>query len=144
MTAHAERSRSSIQLGRTGAWIGAVGATLHISRMSRDDVLQRQMFAARVNTDVCITILSISSARHFEPAGFETILHEAEDVAAVRAAAGVSAGLGGCHTGKIAVYVVEGHLPVMALQRLLAERPAVLGLAVSGMESEGKPGEPLT
>lgn len=71
-------------------------------------------------------------------------MHEAEDVAAVRAAAGVSAGLGGCHTGKVAGYVVEGHLPVMALQRLLAERPAVLGLAVPGMECEGEPGEPLT
>ena len=59
------------------------------------------------------------------------------------------AGLGGCHTGKVAGYVVEGHLPVMALQRFLAERPAVLGLAVPGMplgspgmESEGEPGEP--
>ena len=88
-------------------------------------------------------------ARHFEFAGFETILHEAEDVAAVRAAASVSAGLGGCHTGKVAGYAVEDHAPVMAVQRLLAERPAVLGLAVPGMplgspgmESEGEPGEP--
>jgi hypothetical protein len=45
--------------------------------------------------------------------------------------------------------VIEGHVPVAAVQRLLAERPAILGLAVPGMplgspgmEIEGEPGEP--
>jgi hypothetical protein len=72
-----------------------------------------------------------------------------DDVGAVRAAAGVPADLGGCHTGKVAGYVVEGHVPVAAVQRLLAERPAILGLAVPGMplgspgmEIEGEPAEP--
>jgi hypothetical protein len=47
-------------------------------------------------------------------------------------------------------YVVEGHVPVAAVQRLLAERPAILGLAVPGMpmnspgmEIEGENGEPF-
>ncbi|MEK0083498.1 DUF411 domain-containing protein [Benzoatithermus flavus] len=42
--------------------------------------------------------------------------------------------------------MVEGHAPVAAVQRLLAERPAALGLAVPGMppgtpgvEAEGQP-----
>jgi hypothetical protein len=89
-------------------------------------------------------------AKHFETAGFRTIVHEVDDVAQIRAAAGVPADLGGCHTGKVAGYVVEGHVPVFAVQRLLAERPAILGLAVPGMplgspgmEIEGEPGEPF-
>ena len=60
------------------------------------------------------------------------------------------ADLGGCHTAKVAGYVVEGHVPVAAVQRLLAERPAILGLAVPGMplgspgmEIEGEPAEPF-
>jgi hypothetical protein len=88
-------------------------------------------------------------ARHFEAAGFRTKMHEVDDVGAVRAAAGMPADLGGCHTSKVAGYVVEGHVPVAAVQRLLAERPAILGLATPGMplgspgmEIEGEPAEP--
>src|SRR5688500_8650525 len=62
-------------------------------------------------------------AQRFEAAGFATKVHEVDDVGAVRAAAGVPADLGGCHTSKVAGYVVEGHVPVAAVQRLLAERP---------------------
>ena len=36
-------------------------------------------------------------------------------------------------------YVIEGHVPVGAVQRLLAERPALKGLAVPGMPV-GAPG----
>ena len=78
-------------------------------------------------------------ARHVAAAGFRTIVHEVDDVAEIRAAAGVPADLGGCHTSKVAGYVVEGHVPVAAVQRLLAERPAILGLAVLGMPP-GSPG----
>ena len=46
--------------------------------------------------------------------------------------------------------MVEGHVPVAAVQRLLAERPAILGLAVPGMpmnspgmEIEGEKGQPF-
>ncbi len=88
-------------------------------------------------------------AKHFAAAGFRTIVHELDDVAEIRAKAGVPPDLGGCHTSKVAGYVVEGHVPVAAVQRLLAERPAILGLAVPGMplgspgmEIEGEPAQP--
>ena len=68
----------------------------------------------------------------------------------VRAAAGVPADLAGCHTAKVAGHVVEGHVPVAAVRRLLAERPAIAGLAVPGMpagapgmEIAGQPAEPF-
>jgi hypothetical protein len=90
-------------------------------------------------------------AQHLERAGFVVAaVHEVEDAAAVGAAAGVPADLSGCHTAKVAGYVVEGHVPAAAVQRLLAERPAVLGLAVPGMpvgspgmEIAGQPAEPF-
>jgi hypothetical protein len=88
-------------------------------------------------------------SRHFESAGFPTLVHEVDDVGAIRAEAGVPDDLGGCHTGKIAGYVIEGHVPVSAVQRLLAERLPIAGLAVPGMplgspgmEIEGQPAEP--
>lgn len=36
-------------------------------------------------------------------------------------------------------YIIEGHVPVEEIQRLLADRPAVAGLAVPGMPI-GSPG----
>jgi len=91
----------------------------------------------------------VAWAKTFEAAGFRTQVHEVDDVEAIRVAAGVPADLGGCHTGKVAGYVIEGHVPVAAVERLLSERPAILGLAVPGMplgspgmEIEGQPAEP--
>ena len=78
-------------------------------------------------------------ARHFERAGFSVTVHEVDDLGPARSAAGVPADLAGCHTATVAGYVVEGHVPVPDVQRLLAERPAVLGLAVPGMPT-GSPG----
>ena len=44
-----------------------------------------------------------------------------------------------CHTAIVDGYVLEGHVPAADAQRLLKERPAVLGLAVPGMPV-GSPG----
>jgi hypothetical protein len=89
-------------------------------------------------------------AKRFEQAGFAVTMHELEDVMPIRAAAGVPTDLAGCHTAKVEGYVVEGHVPVEAVQRLLAERPTILGLSVPGMptgapgmEVEGEPAEPF-
>lgn len=53
--------------------------------------------------------------------------------------AGVPATLAACHTGRIDGYVIEGHVPVREIQRLLSERPEAIGLAVAGMPI-GSPG----
>mgnify|MGYP000394972728 CR=1 FL=1 len=60
-------------------------------------------------------------------------------IAAVKEKAGVPAALQGCHTVLIAGYAVEGHVPVSAVKRLLAEKPSVAGIALPGMPS-GSPG----
>jgi hypothetical protein len=78
-------------------------------------------------------------ARHFQDAGFIVTMHEVDDLAPARAAAGVPEDLAGCHTGQVDGYVVEGHVPVEDVQRLLAERPAIAGIAVPGMPI-GSPG----
>ena len=38
-------------------------------------------------------------------------------------------------------YVVEGHVPVEAIRKMLSERPKILGIALPGMPS-GSPGMP--
>ncbi|MBM4260318.1 MAG: CopG family transcriptional regulator [Deltaproteobacteria bacterium] len=44
-----------------------------------------------------------------------------------------------CHTGLIDGYIIEGHVPADLIDKLLKEKPAVLGLAVPGMPI-GSPG----
>ena len=78
---------------------------------------------------------------HLREAGFTVTEEEmhAGLLAAWRAEAGVPARLVGCHTGEVDRYLLEGHVPAADVERLLAERPDALGLAVPGMPY-GSPG----
>lgn len=44
-----------------------------------------------------------------------------------------------CHTGRIAGYTIEGHVPAREIERLLKQRPDAIGLSVPGMPV-GSPG----
>ena len=57
----------------------------------------------------------------------------------MKAGARIPRSLEGCHTALVGGFVVEGHVPASDIDRLLAERPAVLGVAVPGMPV-GSPG----
>lgn len=61
------------------------------------------------------------------------------DLAAFKSARGVPSDLASCHTAIVGNYVVEGHVPLADIVRLLDERPAVAGIAVGGMPM-GSPG----
>ena len=54
---------------------------------------------------------------------------------------GVPAPAMNCHTTLIDGYVVEGHVPLRALEQLLTERPDIDGVALPGMPV-GTPGMP--
>jgi hypothetical protein len=76
---------------------------------------------------------------HLQRHGYTVEVHDTEDMAPVKAQLGVPDALGSCHTATVAGYVVEGHVPASDIERLLATRPAVLGIAVPGMPT-GSPG----
>ena len=78
-------------------------------------------------------------ADHLAAAGFATELINRGSITALKTEWGVPAALHSCHTGKIDGYVIEGHVPAVAIKRLLAERPQAVGLAVPGMPI-GSPG----
>ncbi len=52
---------------------------------------------------------------------------------------GIPQNMTSCHTGEIEGYMIEGHVPVTDIRRLLADRPDAVGLAVPGMPY-GSPG----
>lgn len=61
------------------------------------------------------------------------------NLAAFKAARGVPADLASCHTAIVGDYVVEGHVPLADIVRLLEERHQIAGIAVGGMPM-GSPG----
>lgn len=76
---------------------------------------------------------------HLRAHGFDTTATDAQDLAAVKSKYRVPASLRSCHTALVDGYVIEGHVPAGDIQRLLKDRPKVVGLAVPGMPI-GSPG----
>ena len=76
---------------------------------------------------------------HMEKSGFTVEVHDIADVSPVKRELGVGQSLWSCHTAKVGGYVLEGHVPADQVVRMLAEKPAIRGLAVPGMPI-GSPG----
>ena len=64
---------------------------------------------------------------------------DTDDLASIQAQYQVPASLQSCHTAIVDGYVIEGHVPAAEIERLLTERPDVIGIAVAGMPA-GSPG----
>ena len=77
--------------------------------------------------------------QHLQKAGFPTKVLDSTDLDAVKTRLGVPDDLAACHTAEVSGYVIEGHVPAIAVKRLLAEKPEAIGLAVPGMPI-GSPG----
>lgn len=76
---------------------------------------------------------------HLRANGFTVKATDVEDTSPYRSKHKVPAELASCHTGVVAGYALEGHVPAADIKRLLAERPKAHGLAVPRMPM-GSPG----
>ena len=76
---------------------------------------------------------------HVRDNGFEPVVHDEEDMDAIKAQLGVPVVVRSCHTALVGQYLIEGHVPAPDIQRLVRQQPRVIGLAVPGMPS-GTPG----
>ena len=74
-----------------------------------------------------------------EENGFTVRVHDTMDLTAVKNQYQVPARLQSCHTAIVDGYIIEGHVPIAEINRLLAEQPDISGLAVPGMPI-GSPG----
>ncbi len=73
--------------------------------------------------------------------GFEVTTTNLEDVSSMKEKYGVPSSMESCHTMVVGDYFVEGHVPVEAVNKLLAEKPDIRGIALPGMP-EASPGMP--
>jgi hypothetical protein len=78
-------------------------------------------------------------ATHMNAEEFAVQEKPVDDLYERKAQYGITPQLSSCHTAIVDGYVVEGHVPVKDVQRLLKERPDAIGLSVPGMPI-GSPG----
>lgn len=71
--------------------------------------------------------------------GFTVEVVPTEKLGEISRQAGVPEGFQGCHTMFVERYVVDGHVPVEIVRRLLQEKPDVAGITLPGMPA-GSPG----
>jgi hypothetical protein len=72
-------------------------------------------------------------AEYLEKHGYQVTLVDDVDFAQRSVAAGVPQQGLGCHLAKIGGYFVSGLVPVDIIERLLAERPDIVGITLPGM-----------
>lgn len=78
-------------------------------------------------------------AAYLRQNGFDVEVKASNDLAEISSKAGVPPEYEGCHTTFIEGYVVDGHVPIKAIEKLLKERPAIAGITLPGMPM-GSPG----
>lgn len=80
-------------------------------------------------------------ANYLRRNGFTVKVVPTHNLSLIRRQAGVNIPekLEGCHTMLIDKYVVDGHVPLKTLDKLLTERPDIRGISLPGMP-EGSPG----
>lgn len=73
-------------------------------------------------------------------AGYPVTVIPTRQMQTVKAKLGVPDSLTSCHTSRVGGYVIEGHVPFAAIDKLLKTRPkGITGIAVPGMPA-GSPG----
>ena len=78
-------------------------------------------------------------ARYLRRHGFEVAEVATHDLPLIKKQHGIPEKLEGCHTILVDNYVIEGHVPIKTIKKLLAERPLIRGISLPGMP-EGSPG----
>lgn len=86
------------------------------------------------NCDCCLEY-----AKYLRSNGFEVTVDSSHDLASVRKQLHISENFEGCHVMTVGRYAVEGHVPVNTLNKLLKDKPDIIGISIPGMPL-GTPG----
>jgi hypothetical protein len=76
---------------------------------------------------------------HLVKHGYRVDAKDTPGMAEIKRTLGVPDRITSCHTAMVNGYLIEGHVPAADIDRLLAQKPTIAGLAVPGMPM-GSPG----
>ena len=119
------------------AFISAAGSALLLAACGRSASAKGTLEVYKSSTCGCCRVWVSYMERH----GYAVNAHNLYDVSPKKREYGVPSELESCHTARIGGYTVEGHIPAKVVDKLLAERPQIDGIAMPGMP-DGSPGMP--
>lgn len=114
-----------------------LAASIALSGIASAGAAQTAMTVAKDPSCGCCT----AWAEIMQTAGYAVTIENTsyDALEDLKASRGIPDAMAGCHTATIEGYTIEGHVPTADIDRLLAERPDAIGLAVPGMPM-GSPG----
>lgn len=124
--------RDWLRLSLTGA------ATVLVSRRApAQTAIARKLTVYKSPTCGCCS----NWVKRMRSAGFTVEAHDVGDdmLAQVKDTAGVPQALRSCHIALSGAYAFEGHVPADLVEKVLDQKPRIIGLAVPGMPA-GSPG----
>lgn len=98
-----------------------------VQAVSYDGPISLTMYHAE-GCDCCV-----KWGEYLEAHGVEVTSELVPDLAEVKREKGVPGRLQSCHTAIADGYVIEGHVPIEDIRRMLGERPDAIGISVPGM-----------
>jgi hypothetical protein len=126
----------------------AVGITGMVSFSQNSFTYEPDLVVANFGAGQAVTLYKSPNcgccsghAKALEEAGFVVTIEETNNLDAVKQSYNIPSDGSSCHTSVIGDYVVEGHVPLEAIEKLLTEQPDVAGIGLSGMPI-GTPGMP--
>lgn len=72
-------------------------------------------------------------ASEMSKAGFLVKTINMDDLSEIKKQSSVTEELAGCHTAILGDYILEGHVPLEAVKKLMSEKPNIRGLSTPGM-----------
>lgn len=84
----------------------------------------------------CVNYIALLEKR-----GYTVKVVKTDNMSGIKRQYNIEANMESCHTSIFDNYVVEGHVPFEAIDRLLAEKPDIRGIALPNMPA-GSPGMP--
>ncbi len=72
-------------------------------------------------------------AEAMSKAGYSVKIIDLEDLSEIKQLSSVTDELAGCHTAVFGKYILEGHVPLEAIDKLISEKPDIRGIAAPGM-----------
>ncbi len=80
-------------------------------------------------------------AQYLKKEGMRVSEVDVADLNSIKHQYGIPTEMESCHTSIVGDYVIEGHIPVAVIEKLLTEKPDIQGIALPGMPA-GSPGMP--
>lgn len=106
---------------------------------SPDGVVPDAIAATVYKSPLCGCCVGYSGV--LEDHGFDVEIQSVEDMSVIKRQYQIPEEMESCHTTVIGNYFIEGHVPLEVVDKLLAERPDIDGIALPDMPA-GTPGMP--